>query len=152
MLSTHDPGAKNEIVQAGPTFRNLRHQYVDIGNQAEIRGEKIDVVVAGCLPQVAHSACALFGIAADKDNTNARLGQHARDRLADSVSAAGHQRDVPLAGRVVARLHDVFPAGLWTRATTPGPKPPPLSPSRSGSREEAKRRSSIPIMTLPGNS
>src|SRR6516165_10062611 len=118
MLSTHYPGAKNEIVQAGPTFRNFRRQYVDIANQAEIRGEKIDVVVAGCLPQVAHSARALFGVAADKDDTNARLGEHTRDRLADSVSAAGHQRNAPLAGRVVARLHNVFPVGLWTRATT----------------------------------
>src|SRR5690242_18953786 len=110
MFSTHDPGAKNEIVQPRQSFRNFRRQYDDIADVAKIRAEKIDSVVAGCLAQLAHSGRDLFGVAADKDDTDACLGEHARDRLADSVSAAGHQRDPPLA-RVFARLHRVLPAG-----------------------------------------
>ena len=151
MSSTHDPGAKNEIVQAGPAFRNFRRQCVDIANQAEIRAEEIDVVVAGCLAQVAHSACALFGVAADKDDTNSRLGQHARDRLADPVSAAGHQRNAPLAGRVVLGF---IICSLWSLDpdSYPGPKPPPLSPVDLARVTQAERRSLVRIMTMLGNS
>src|SRR5690242_18884830 len=134
MFSTHDPGAKYEIVQPRPSLRNFRRQYIDIADETEIRAEKIYLVVAGCLAQLAHSGRALFGVAADKDDTDACLGEHARDRLADSVSAAGHQRDPPLA-RVFARHHHVLPAALWTAAATR----PNHSPSRSCSREAAKR-------------
>src|ERR1700716_610460 len=46
ILSACDPGAKHEIMQSRPAFRNLRRECIDIADKAEVRLKKLDVVVA----------------------------------------------------------------------------------------------------------
>src|SRR3981081_660498 len=45
ILSAYDPGAKHEIMQSRPAFRNLRRECIDIADKAKVRLKKLDVVL-----------------------------------------------------------------------------------------------------------
>jgi hypothetical protein len=108
-------------MQPGPTFPDFHRQRANIAHQAEVRLYKLDLVMARRFAQFAYRDRTFFGVAADDDEADPLTGQNTRDRLADSIRSAGHQRNTlcvdgrahQSSGRAVTV--DLHQAGAWKR-------------------------------------